>query len=167
MLCAFLFLFPLHVLLFCSFDDPTCTNFPSSFLSQGFPPRLPSQYPGDSNIAPSSSAASVCLPSAVLSPPMPTEALAAPGYFPAVVQPYVESSLLVPVGSVGGQVQVSQPAVSLAQAPTTSSQQAALEVNGVPACLRLKCTHSGIEMTKEKHRFPDLGFIWKLFQTNL
>ena len=98
---------------------------------------------------------------------MPTEALAAPGYFPAVVQPYVESSLLVPVGSVGGQVQVSQPAVSLAQAPTTSSQQAALEVNGVPACLRLKCTHSGIEMTKEKHRFPDLGFRWKLFQTNL
>ncbi|XP_043737812.1 serine/threonine-protein kinase WNK1 isoform X11 [Cervus elaphus] len=94
---------------------------------QGFPPRLPSQYPGDSNIAPSSSAASVCLPSAVLSPPMPTEALAAPGYFPAMVQSYVESSLLVPVGSVGGQVQVSQPAVSLAQAPTTSSQQAALE----------------------------------------
>ncbi|XP_070309316.1 serine/threonine-protein kinase WNK1 isoform X15 [Odocoileus virginianus] len=94
---------------------------------QGFPPRLPSQYPGDSNIAPSSSAASVCLPSAVLSPPMPAEALAAPGYFPAMVQPYVESSLLVPVGSVGGQVQVSQPAVSLAQAPTTSSQQAALE----------------------------------------
>nr|XP_025138773.1 serine/threonine-protein kinase WNK1 isoform X23 [Bubalus bubalis] len=94
---------------------------------QGFPPRLPSQYPGDSNIAPSSSAASVCPPSAVLSPPMPTEALAAPGYFPAMVQPYVESSLLVPVGSVGGQVQVSQPAVSLAQVPTTSSQQAALE----------------------------------------
>uniref|UniRef100_A0A3Q1LZH6 non-specific serine/threonine protein kinase n=1 Tax=Bos taurus TaxID=9913 RepID=A0A3Q1LZH6_BOVIN len=100
---------------------------PGDILYQGFPPRLPSQYPGDSNIAPSSSAASVCLPSAVLSPPMPTEALAAPGYFPAMVQPYVESSLLVPVGSVGGQVQVSQPAVSLAQAPTTSSQQAALE----------------------------------------
>ncbi|XP_069441989.1 serine/threonine-protein kinase WNK1 isoform X3 [Ovis canadensis] len=100
---------------------------PGDILYQGFPPRLPSQYPGDSNIAPSSSAASVCLPSAVLSPPMPTEALAAPGYFPAMVQPYVESSLLVSVGSVGGQVQVSQPAVSLAQAPTTSSQQAALE----------------------------------------
>ncbi|XP_070309306.1 serine/threonine-protein kinase WNK1 isoform X5 [Odocoileus virginianus] len=100
---------------------------PGDILYQGFPPRLPSQYPGDSNIAPSSSAASVCLPSAVLSPPMPAEALAAPGYFPAMVQPYVESSLLVPVGSVGGQVQVSQPAVSLAQAPTTSSQQAALE----------------------------------------
>ncbi|KAB0388004.1 hypothetical protein FD755_002960 [Muntiacus reevesi] len=100
---------------------------PGDILYQGFPPRLPSQYPGDSNIAPSSSTASVCLPSAVLSPPMPTEALAAPGYFPAMVQSYVESSLLVPVGSVGGQVQVSQPAVSLAQAPTTSSQQAALE----------------------------------------
>ncbi|XP_026948961.1 serine/threonine-protein kinase WNK1 isoform X8 [Sagmatias obliquidens] len=94
---------------------------------QGFPPRLPPQYPGDSNLAPSSSVASVCIPSTVLSPPMPAEALAAPGYFPTVVQPYVESSLLVPVGSIGGQVQVSQPAVSLAQAPTTSSQQAALE----------------------------------------
>ncbi|XP_055973849.1 serine/threonine-protein kinase WNK1 isoform X3 [Sorex fumeus] len=97
-------------------------------LYQGFPPRLPSQYPGDSNIAPSSSVASVCNPSTVLSPPMPTEALAAPGYFPTVVQPFVESNLLVPVGSIGGQVQVSQPAVSLAQqAPTASSQQAALE----------------------------------------
>ncbi|XP_036108419.1 serine/threonine-protein kinase WNK1 isoform X4 [Molossus molossus] len=94
---------------------------------QGFPPRLPPQYPGDSNIAPSSSVASVCIPSTVLSPPMPTEALATPGYFPTVVQPYMESNLLVPVGSIGGQVQVSQPAVSLAQAPTTSSQQAALE----------------------------------------
>ncbi|XP_045867929.1 serine/threonine-protein kinase WNK1 isoform X8 [Meles meles] len=92
---------------------------------QGFPPRLPPQYPGDSNIAPSSSVASICIPSTVLSPPMPTEALATPAYFPTVVQPFVESNLLVPVGSIGGQVQVSQPAVSLA--PTTSSQQAALE----------------------------------------
>ncbi|XP_059539902.1 serine/threonine-protein kinase WNK1 isoform X2 [Myotis daubentonii] len=96
-------------------------------LYQGFPPRLPLQYPGDSNIAPSSSVASVCIPSTVLSPPMPTEALATPGYFPTVVQPYMESNLVVPVGSIGGQAQVSQPAVSLAQAPTTSSQQAALE----------------------------------------
>ncbi|KAM8800359.1 serine/threonine-protein kinase WNK1 isoform 6-T6 [Rhynchonycteris naso] len=96
-------------------------------LYQGFPPRLPPQYPGDSNIPSSSSVVSVCIPSTVYSPPMPTEALATPGYFPTVVQPYVESNLLVPVGSVGGQVQVSQPAVSLAQGPTTSSQQAALE----------------------------------------
>ncbi|XP_066225612.1 serine/threonine-protein kinase WNK1 isoform X15 [Saccopteryx leptura] len=94
---------------------------------QGFPPRLPPQYPGDSNIPSSSSVASVCIPSTVYSPPMPTETLATPGYFPTVVQPYVESNLLVPVGSVGGQVQVSQPAVCLAQGPTTSSQQAALE----------------------------------------
>uniref|UniRef100_A0A8I5TFT6 non-specific serine/threonine protein kinase n=1 Tax=Pongo abelii TaxID=9601 RepID=A0A8I5TFT6_PONAB len=96
-------------------------------LYQGFPPRLPPQYPGDSNIAPSSHVASVCTHPTVLSPPMPTEALAAPGLFPTVAQPYVESNLLVPVGAVGGQVQVSQPGVSLAQAPTTSSQQAVLE----------------------------------------
>nr|XP_011743641.1 serine/threonine-protein kinase WNK1 isoform X11 [Macaca nemestrina] len=94
---------------------------------QGFPPRLPPQYPGDSNIAPSSNVASVCIHSTVVSPPMPTEVLATPGYFPTVVQPYVESNLLVPMGGVGGQVQVSQPGVSLAQAPTTSSQQAVLE----------------------------------------
>ncbi|XP_023038741.1 serine/threonine-protein kinase WNK1 isoform X2 [Piliocolobus tephrosceles] len=96
-------------------------------LYQGFPPRLPPQYPGDSNIAPSSNVASVCIHSTVLSPPMPTEVLATPGYFPTVVQPYMESNLLVPMGGVGGQVQVSQPGVSLAQAPTTSSQQAVLE----------------------------------------
>nr|XP_054518877.1 serine/threonine-protein kinase WNK1 isoform X29 [Pan troglodytes] len=94
---------------------------------QGFPPRLPPQYPGDSNIAPSSNVASVCIHSTVLSPPMPTEVLATHGYFPTVVQPYVESNLLVPMGGVGGQVQVSQPGGSLAQAPTTSSQQAVLE----------------------------------------
>ncbi|KAM5299030.1 serine/threonine-protein kinase WNK1 isoform 1-T1 [Ctenodactylus gundi] len=94
-------------------------------LYQGFPPR---QYPGDSNIAPSSNVASVCIHSTVLSPPMPTEALATPGYFPTVVQPYVESNLLVPVGGLGGQVQMAQPAVSLAQpTPTASSQQAVLE----------------------------------------
>ncbi|XP_033079203.1 serine/threonine-protein kinase WNK1 isoform X3 [Trachypithecus francoisi] len=96
-------------------------------LYQGFPPRLPPQYPGDSNIAPSSNVASVCIHSTVLSPPMPTEVLATPGYFPTVVQPYVDSNLLVPMGGVGGQVHVSQPGVSLAQAPTTSSQQAVLE----------------------------------------
>ncbi|XP_046315836.1 serine/threonine-protein kinase WNK1 isoform X3 [Marmota monax] len=97
-------------------------------LYQGFPPRLPPQYPGDSNITPSSNVASVCIHSTVLSPPLPTEALATSGYFSTVVQPYVESNILVPVGSIGGQVQVSQPAVSLAQqSPTTSSQQAVLE----------------------------------------
>ncbi|XP_031239069.1 serine/threonine-protein kinase WNK1 isoform X9 [Mastomys coucha] len=97
--------------------------------TQGFPSRLPPQYPGDSNIAPSSNVASVCIHSTVLAPPpMPTEALATQGYFPTVVQPYVESAPLVPMGSVGGQVQVSQPAVSLTQQPPTpSSQQAVLE----------------------------------------
>ncbi|XP_052030680.1 serine/threonine-protein kinase WNK1 isoform X6 [Apodemus sylvaticus] len=98
--------------------------------TQGFPSRLPPQYPGDSNIVPSSNVASVCLHSTVLAPPppMPTEALATQGYFPTVVQPYVESTPLVPMGSVGGQVQVSQPAVSLTQQPpTASSQQAVLE----------------------------------------
>ncbi|XP_072510210.1 serine/threonine-protein kinase WNK1 isoform X17 [Notamacropus eugenii] len=96
---------------------------------QGFPPRLPPQYPGDSNIIPSSTVASVCVPSTVLSPPLPTEALAPPGYLPAVVQPYVEPSVLVPVGGLGGQVQVPHSAVSLAQqAPSAApSQQAALE----------------------------------------
>ncbi|XP_072510211.1 serine/threonine-protein kinase WNK1 isoform X18 [Notamacropus eugenii] len=98
-------------------------------LYQGFPPRLPPQYPGDSNIIPSSTVASVCVPSTVLSPPLPTEALAPPGYLPAVVQPYVEPSVLVPVGGLGGQVQVPHSAVSLAQqAPSAApSQQAALE----------------------------------------
>ncbi|XP_068950455.1 serine/threonine-protein kinase WNK1 isoform X2 [Petaurus breviceps papuanus] len=96
---------------------------------QGFPPRLPPQYPGDSNIIPSSTVASVCVPSTVLSPPLPTEALAPPGYLPAVVQPYVEPSVLVPVGGLGGQVQVPHSAMSLAQqAPSAApSQQAALE----------------------------------------
>ncbi|XP_074050811.1 serine/threonine-protein kinase WNK1 isoform X10 [Macrotis lagotis] len=93
---------------------------------QGFPPRLPPPYPGDSNIIPSSTVASVCVPSTVLSPPLPTEALAPPGYLPAVV--HMEPSVLVPVGGLGGQVQASHSAVSLAQqAPSAPSQQAALE----------------------------------------
>lgn len=87
---------------------------------------------------------------------MPTEALVPPGYFPTVVQPYMESSLGVPLGSVG-QAQVSQPAVSLAQAPTASSQQAALEVNGVSACFYLKHTRSGIQITEDRCRSPGLG----------
>ncbi|XP_032652644.1 serine/threonine-protein kinase WNK1 isoform X8 [Chelonoidis abingdonii] len=94
--------------------------------TQGFPPRLP-QYPGDSNIAPSSAVASVRIPSAVLSPPLPADALAQPGYLAAVVQPYVEQNILVPLCGLG-QVQVPQPAVSLAQqVSSASSQQGALE----------------------------------------
>lgn len=83
---------------------------------------------------------------------MPTEALATQGYFPTVVQPFVESNLLVPMGSVGGQVQVSQPAVSLTQQPpTTSSQQAALEVNEITACLYEKhLLKTGVQIAKKK-----------------
>ncbi|XP_048684801.2 serine/threonine-protein kinase WNK1 isoform X3 [Caretta caretta] len=102
-------------------------------LYQGFPPRLPPQYPGDSNVAPSSAVAPVCIPSAVLSPPLPTDALAQPGYLAAMVQPYVEQNILVPLGGLGGQVQVPQPAVSLAQqVSSASSQQGALEQNVMP-----------------------------------
>ncbi|NXJ59684.1 WNK1 kinase, partial [Rostratula benghalensis] len=97
-------------------------------LYQGFPSRLPPQYPGDSSVAPSSAVASVSIPSAVLSPPLPTDAMAQPGYLAPVVQPYVEQNVLVPMGSLGGQVQVPQPTVSLApQASSTSSQQAVME----------------------------------------
>ncbi|NXS47115.1 WNK1 kinase, partial [Balaeniceps rex] len=97
-------------------------------LYQGFPSRLPPQYPGDSNVAPSSAVASVSIPSAVLSPPLPTDAMAQPGYLAPVVQPYVDQNVLVPMGSLGGQVQVPQPTVSLAQqASSASSQQAVLE----------------------------------------
>ncbi|XP_050771016.1 serine/threonine-protein kinase WNK1 [Gymnogyps californianus] len=97
-------------------------------LYQGFPSRLPPQYPGDSNVAPSSAVASVSIPSAVLSPPLPTDAMAQPGYLAPVVQPYVEQNVLVPMGSLGGQVQVPQPTVSLAQqASSAPSQQAVLE----------------------------------------
>nr|XP_006135555.1 serine/threonine-protein kinase WNK1 [Pelodiscus sinensis] len=97
--------------------------------TQGFPPRLPPQYPGDSNVAPSSAVTSVCIPTAVLSPPLPTDALAQPGYLAAMVQqPYVEQNMLVPLSGVGGQVQVPQPSLSLAQqVSSASSQQGALE----------------------------------------
>ncbi|NWU83393.1 WNK1 kinase, partial [Onychorhynchus coronatus] len=97
-------------------------------LYQGFPSRLPSQYPGDSSVAPSSVVASASIPSAVLSPPLPTDAMAQSGYLAPVVQPYGEQNVLVSMGSIGGQVQVPQPPVSLAQqASSASSQQAALE----------------------------------------
>uniref|UniRef100_A0A493TUN9 non-specific serine/threonine protein kinase n=1 Tax=Anas platyrhynchos platyrhynchos TaxID=8840 RepID=A0A493TUN9_ANAPP len=97
-------------------------------LYQGFPSRLPPQYPGDSSVAPSSAVASVSVPSAVLSPPLPTDVVAQPGYLAPVVQPYVEQNVLVPMGNLGGQVQVPQPTVSLAQqASSASSQQAVVE----------------------------------------
>ncbi|XP_061300761.1 serine/threonine-protein kinase WNK1 isoform X9 [Pezoporus flaviventris] len=96
--------------------------------TQGFPSRLPPQYPGDSSVAPSSAVASVSIPSAVLSPPLPADAMAQTGYLAPAVQPYVEQNVLVPMGSLGGQVQVPQPTVSLAQpASSASSQQAGLE----------------------------------------
>ncbi|XP_063251140.1 serine/threonine-protein kinase WNK1 isoform X8 [Prinia subflava] len=96
-------------------------------LYQGFPSRLPPQYPADSNAAPSP-AASASAAAAVLSPPLPTEAAAQPAYLAPVVQPYGEQNVLVSVGSLAGQVQVAQPPVSLAQqASSASSQQAAVE----------------------------------------
>lgn len=73
--------------------------------------------------------ASVSVPSAVLSPPLPTDVVTQPGYLAPVVQPYVEQNVLVPMGNLGGQVQVPQPTVSLAQqASSASSQQAVVEV---------------------------------------
>ncbi|XP_071624412.1 serine/threonine-protein kinase WNK1 isoform X16 [Heliangelus exortis] len=96
--------------------------------TQGFPSLLPPQYPGDSNPAPSSAVASVSIPSAVLSPPLPADAMAQPGYLAPVAQPYVEQNVLVPMGSLGGQVQVPQPTVSLAQQLSSApSQQAVME----------------------------------------
>ncbi|XP_064277302.1 serine/threonine-protein kinase WNK1 isoform X9 [Passer domesticus] len=97
-------------------------------LYQGFPSRLTPQYPGDSNVAPSSAVASASIPSAVLSPPLPTDAMAQSGYLAPVVQPYGEQNVLVSMGSLGGQAQVPQPPVSLAQqASSASSQQAVVE----------------------------------------
>ncbi|XP_068047853.1 serine/threonine-protein kinase WNK1 isoform X9 [Anomalospiza imberbis] len=96
--------------------------------TQGFPPRLTPQYPGDSNVPPSSAVASASIPSAVLSPPLPTDAMAQSGYLAPVVQPYGEQNVIVSMGSLGGQVQVPQPPVSLAQqASSASSQQAVVE----------------------------------------
>ncbi|NXU43714.1 WNK1 kinase, partial [Drymodes brunneopygia] len=96
-------------------------------LYQGFPSRLTPQYAGDSNVA-SSSVASASIPSAMLSPPLPTDAVAQSGYLAPVVQPYGEQNVLVSMGSLGGQVQVPQPPVSLAQqASSASSQQAVVE----------------------------------------
>ncbi|NXV09661.1 WNK1 kinase, partial [Cettia cetti] len=97
-------------------------------LYQGFPSRLTPQYPADSNVAPSSAVASASIPSAVLSPPLPTDAMAQSGYLAPGVQPYGEQNVLVSMGSLGGQVQVPQPPVSLAQqASSASSQQAVVE----------------------------------------
>ncbi|NWV47110.1 WNK1 kinase, partial [Daphoenositta chrysoptera] len=97
-------------------------------LYQGFPSRLTPQYPGDSSAAPSSAVASASIPSAVLSPPLPADAVAQPGYLAPVVQPYGEQNVLVSMGSLGGQAQVPQPPVSVAQqASSASSQQAVVE----------------------------------------
>ncbi|XP_008947703.1 PREDICTED: serine/threonine-protein kinase WNK1, partial [Merops nubicus] len=129
-------------------------------IYQGFPSRLPPQYPGDSNVAPSSAVPSVSIPSAVLSPPLPTDAVAQPGYLAPGAQPYVEQNVLVPVGSLGGQVQVPQPTVSLAQqASSASSQQAVLEnVKPVwgPCCHWLFCWEGtqGVSQTASSETLP-------------
>lgn len=107
------------------------TDWTPPFLFQAFPSRLTPQYPADSSVAPSSAVASASIPSAVLSPPLPTDAMAQSGYLAPVVQPYGEQNVLVSMGSLaGGQVQVPQPPVSVAQqASSASSQQALVEVN--------------------------------------
>ncbi|XP_062446488.1 LOW QUALITY PROTEIN: serine/threonine-protein kinase WNK1 [Rhea pennata] len=130
-------------------------------LYQGFPSRLPPQYSGDSSVAPSSAVASVCIPSAVLSPPLPTDVTAQSGYLAAVVQPYVEQNVLVPMGGLGGQVQMPPPTVSLAQqASSASSQQAALEQNVMPmwgpCCHWLFCWEGtqGVSQTAASESLP-------------
>uniref|UniRef100_A0A8B9VYM2 non-specific serine/threonine protein kinase n=1 Tax=Anas zonorhyncha TaxID=75864 RepID=A0A8B9VYM2_9AVES len=129
--------------------------------TQGFPSRLPPQYPGDSSVAPSSAVASVSVPSAVLSPPLPTDVVAQPGYLAPVVQPYVEQNVLVPMGNLGGQVQVPQPTVSLAQqASSASSQQAVVEQNVMPmwgpCCHWLFCWEGtqGVSQTAPSESLP-------------
>ncbi|XP_064891823.1 serine/threonine-protein kinase WNK1 isoform X13 [Columba livia] len=129
--------------------------------TQGFPSRLPPQYPSDSNIAPSSAVASASIPSAVLSPPLPADAMAQPGFLAPVVQPYVEQNVLVPMGSLGGQVQGPQPTVSLAQqASSASSQQAVLEQNVMPmwgpCCHWLFCWEGsqGVSQTAPSETLP-------------
>ncbi|KAL2309897.1 hypothetical protein Nmel_006129, partial [Mimus melanotis] len=130
-------------------------------LYQGFPSRLAPQYPGDSNVAPSSAVASASLPSAVLSPPLPADAMAQPGYLAPVVQPYGEQNVLVSMGSLGGQVQVPQPPVSLAQqASSASSQQAVVEQNVMPmwgpCCHWLFCWEGtqGVSQTASSETLP-------------
>ncbi|RMC02674.1 hypothetical protein DUI87_19862 [Hirundo rustica rustica] len=101
---------------------------PTQHTQQGFPSRLTPQFAADSSGAPSSAAASASLPSAVLSPPLPADAVAQSGYLAPAVQPYGEQNVLVSVGGLGAQVPVPQPPVSLAQqASSASSQQAAVE----------------------------------------
>ncbi|XP_031962756.1 serine/threonine-protein kinase WNK1 isoform X5 [Corvus moneduloides] len=130
-------------------------------LYQGFPSRLTPQYPGDSSVAPSSAVASASIPSAVLSPPMPTDAMAQSAYLAPVVQPYGEQNVLVSMGSLGGQVQVPQPPVSLAQqASSASSQQAVVEQNVMPmwgpCCHWLFCWEGtqGVSQTASSETLP-------------
>ncbi|KAM7023172.1 serine/threonine-protein kinase WNK1 isoform 6-T6 [Passerculus sandwichensis] len=129
--------------------------------TQSFPSRLTPQYPGDSNVAPSSAVASASIPSAVLSPPLPTDAMAQSGYLAPVVQPYGEQNVLVSMGSLGGQAQVAQPPVSLAQqASSASSQQAVVEQNVMPmwgpCCHWLFCWEGtqGVSQTAASETLP-------------
>ncbi|XP_058708989.1 serine/threonine-protein kinase WNK1 isoform X10 [Poecile atricapillus] len=129
--------------------------------SQGFPSRPTPQYAGDSTAAPSSAAAATSLPAAVLSPPLPTEAMAQPGYLAPVGQPYGEQNVLVSMGSLGGQVQVPQPPGSLPQqASSASSQQAVVEQNVMPmwgpCCHWLFCWEGtqGVSQTASSETLP-------------
>ncbi|PKU36544.1 serine threonine-protein kinase wnk1 [Limosa lapponica baueri] len=119
---------------------------PTQHTQQGFPSRLPPQYPGDSSVAPSSAVASVSIPSAVLSPPLPTDAMAQPGYLAPVVQPYVEQNVLVPMGSIGGQVQVPQPTSTQGVSQTAPSETlpATQPAQSTPLASSMDSAHSDV-----------------------
>ncbi|KAF2979736.1 hypothetical protein EK904_012760 [Melospiza melodia maxima] len=115
-------------------------------LYQSFPSRLTPQYPGDSNVAPSSAVASASIPSAVLSPPLPTDAMAQSGYLAPVVQPYGEQNVLVSMGSLGGQAQVAQPPGTQGVSQTAASETlpATQPAQSTPLASSMDSAHSDV-----------------------
>ncbi|XP_075458467.1 serine/threonine-protein kinase WNK1 isoform X4 [Ascaphus truei] len=91
---------------------------PGDLHYQGTQPPHPSQYPGDSGLAPSSG-----FTSSVVSSPLRTEALPQAGYHSATSQPYLETSGLLFQGGPA-----LQPPATLAQSlPGGTQQQPVLE----------------------------------------